>query len=169
MEMELCWFTMSGWEPRPKTYRAPSWSWASLDCPCRYDLGYMEVFRHSTLYAHVLNAHVVPSGPNIFGPVCAGVLKLGCTAMLHGELRKTRQYHKKHGYCWTTKVTVPFSSGHVALGVVLLDCMEDENGTVVVLPITAMTKELPRSEMKRSSTAIQENSRYHSSISALAK
>jgi hypothetical protein len=158
MEIQLCWFTESGWEPRPKTYRAPSWSWASLDCPCRYS--YSKLLHYSTLYAHVLDAHVVPSGLNSFGPVCAGVLKLGCTAMLQGELRTTRQYSKARGYhYWTTEVTINFSSGHLDLHAALPDCMEDENGMVFILPITSVAEELPQPDViSNSSPAIHDNS-----------
>jgi hypothetical protein len=155
MEIQLCWIAESRWEPRPKTYRAPSWSWASLDCACHYN--YLKLLHCSTLYAHVLDAHVVPSGLNSFGQVCAGVLKLGFTAMLQGELRTTKQFSKDGYHYWKTSVTITFSSGHLSLNA-MPDCMEDENGMVFILPIISVAMKTARSDAQRSSfTAIYDN------------
>jgi hypothetical protein len=65
MEIQLCWFAYINWQARPKAYRAPSWSWASVDSACYYP----ETLQYATLqaHAHVLDAHVVPSGRDCFG------------------------------------------------------------------------------------------------------
>ncbi|KFY11433.1 hypothetical protein V492_04458 [Pseudogymnoascus sp. VKM F-4246] len=73
-------------------YRAPSWSWASVD-----DKGYVyysprhEGFEY-VYYAHVLSANVVPVGKELFGELKGGELQMSFSVMLVGQL-KTRKGH----------------------------------------------------------------------------
>jgi hypothetical protein len=56
---------------RPNTWRAPSWSWASLDAPIRFlPLAY------KNLVAKVINCHTEPAGQDKFGAVLAGALEI---------------------------------------------------------------------------------------------
>ncbi|KAF4629849.1 hypothetical protein G7Y89_g8298 [Cudoniella acicularis] len=60
---------------RPLVYRAPSWSWASVDGPVRIRGGARPGER---VCIQVLHARIVPKGANIFGEVSGGILRLGC-------------------------------------------------------------------------------------------
>ena len=69
-------------------YRAPSWSWASVD-----EKGFVHYSPKSegtkyVYYAHVLDANVVPAGKEEFGELVGGELRMSYSAMLAGELNK---------------------------------------------------------------------------------
>ena len=56
---------------RPVEYRAPSWSWASLDAPVKYiPLSY------ANLVSHVTKVEVVPQGQDIYSKVSSGNLEI---------------------------------------------------------------------------------------------
>jgi hypothetical protein len=57
---------------RPKAYRAPSWSWASLNGNVYFPGLYLERTKYSTL----LDYQVVASGENRFGQVTSGFIAL---------------------------------------------------------------------------------------------
>ncbi len=57
---------------RPLCYRAPSWSWASVDCPVRYLPGRIESSKVTVVDVHVQRL----PGKNQFGRVTGGYLKL---------------------------------------------------------------------------------------------
>lgn len=86
LEMRLCWRTCAN-KPRVYPYRAPSWSWMSVDGP-------IEMFRIGiesqiiVQYAHVIDARVITAGPDPFGQVEGGVLKLGVKYMLPGKTKR---------------------------------------------------------------------------------
>ncbi|RFU28712.1 hypothetical protein B7463_g7603, partial [Scytalidium lignicola] len=69
-------------------YRAPSWSWASVD-----EKGFVhysprfEGIEH-VYYAHVLSASVVPAGKEPFGELEGGELRMSYSVMLAGQLKK---------------------------------------------------------------------------------
>ncbi|TVY15015.1 hypothetical protein LARI1_G006653 [Lachnellula arida] len=69
-------------------YRAPSWSWASVDekgfvhyAPKLEGIEYV-------YYAHILDANVVPAGKEPFGQLVGGELRMSYSVMLAGELNK---------------------------------------------------------------------------------
>ena len=69
-------------------YRAPSWSWASVD-----EKGYVSYKpRHKGIeyvyFAHVLSAYVVPAGKELFGELKGGELRMSYSVMLIGKLNK---------------------------------------------------------------------------------
>ena len=58
---------------KPEQYRAPSWSWASLDCK------YLEWFQDSeceTSFAKLLSVETTLKGPDCFGQVSAGSIEV---------------------------------------------------------------------------------------------
>lgn len=68
-------------------YRAPSWSWASVDekgfvyyLPRRKELEYV-------YHAHVIGANVVPAGNEVFGELVGGELQMSYSVMLVGGLK----------------------------------------------------------------------------------
>lgn len=56
---------------RPPVYRAPSWSWASLDGPVKFEL-----LSYGSLVARVRDCVVTPSGSDGFGRVSSGQLDI---------------------------------------------------------------------------------------------
>jgi hypothetical protein len=74
---DLCWTVISD-STRPKTYRAPSWSWASLDGevsagdprPCSYP------FKEIHPRPKILNAETTSVDENLCGQVSSGFLKI---------------------------------------------------------------------------------------------
>ncbi|KAG4432648.1 hypothetical protein IFR05_011873 [Cadophora sp. M221] len=90
---QLCWALRGKTEPRPATYRAPSWSWASCDGPVTthpwsgYDF-------FAKLEDVVL--HTVADG-NMFGEVLGGVLSLSCEFMFVAKVTKFKSMsHTTH-------------------------------------------------------------------------
>ncbi|KAL3426699.1 heterokaryon incompatibility protein [Phlyctema vagabunda] len=74
-------------------YRAPSWSWASMD-----ENGYVYYIpRFGSLeyvyYAHFLSAEVVSAGDSPFGEIEAGELRMSYSLMLAGRLKKFPNVH----------------------------------------------------------------------------
>ncbi|OBT61835.1 hypothetical protein VE03_08808 [Pseudogymnoascus sp. 23342-1-I1] len=68
-------------------YRAPSWSWASVD-----EKGFVSYYpRQERLeyvyYAHVIGAYIVPAGKELFGELKGGELRMSYSVMLVGQLR----------------------------------------------------------------------------------
>jgi hypothetical protein len=61
--------TVLGEATKPEEYRAPSWSWASLDAPVRFI-----PLSFSNLVAKVFKCNVIPSGNDVYGRVKAGKL-----------------------------------------------------------------------------------------------
>ena len=69
---------------RPKSYRAPSWSWASIDGPVRYMMESPVSLEKVLPAIDVLNAHIEPRGLDKLGEVAAGWIKLaGPLKMAH--------------------------------------------------------------------------------------
>ncbi|KAF6839367.1 heterokaryon incompatibility protein [Colletotrichum plurivorum] len=84
---QLPWRLNSGRRKRP-AWRAPSWSWMSVDiqvwCSRFYDeLNPSEVFKQ---YVQVLDVWTTPSGPDPFGQISDGLLSLACSALVGAQL-----------------------------------------------------------------------------------
>ncbi|KAH7009204.1 heterokaryon incompatibility protein-domain-containing protein [Microdochium trichocladiopsis] len=58
------------------TYRAPSWSWASMDGPVRYDAWWWSCARAETVAVDLLHCHIEPSGADHFGNVRDGFIRI---------------------------------------------------------------------------------------------
>lgn len=125
-------------KPRPE-WRAPTWSWASVDGPVdlpaygdwspaqREVEGLVEEY-----YVQVLQAKTTPSGPDPFGPVDSGELTLSCSYLVRGHLRQAVGLGELNE-------AIVLDSG---LGVypVKIDCWEDalfnSEGVVYLLPVS---------------------------------
>ena len=83
IEAQLCWRDEEPRE-RPTTWRAPSWSWASVDGPVSYRTTQEGTCDDS--YAHVMDASVTPLDGDIFGELSAGTLHVACSGILIGDL-----------------------------------------------------------------------------------
>lgn len=83
IEAQLCW-RVSVPLPRLKTWRAPSWSWASVDGVVTYEPTQPGVYDDN--YARVLDAWVTPLGNDPFGELSGGGLRIACAAMLCGRI-----------------------------------------------------------------------------------
>lgn len=83
IEAQLCWRVD---EPRTRlaNWRAPSWSWASVDGPISYKTTQEGICDDS--YAHVVNASVTPLAGDMFGELSAGTLQITCTGIVLGDL-----------------------------------------------------------------------------------
>lgn len=78
-----------GWMPRSKNkrpdWRAPTWSWTSIDAKTLY----WRYWSHDQLakneYVQVLDAKTTLAGSDPFGALSGGELQLRCTAMVRGH------------------------------------------------------------------------------------
>jgi hypothetical protein len=94
IEEQLCWkvepfqlMTMpkTRLKPRP-AYRAPSWSWASIDSAIELDDLHLRRYRYQN-YARVLDAKTYPvDGQDQFGQISAGWIRIACRGLLYGRL-----------------------------------------------------------------------------------
>lgn len=86
----LCWRHHGHLCPKPKVYRAPTWSWAAVDGETRYNTNVIV-----EEYTHVLHTNVIPAGTDSFGKIVAGVLTLCCSILIPGTLQEhdTEQDH----------------------------------------------------------------------------
>jgi hypothetical protein len=83
IEAQLCW-RADGPKIRPTEWRAPSWSWASVDGP----ISYMPTQRDicDDTYARVVDASVTPLAGDVFGQLSAGTLHIECADMILGRV-----------------------------------------------------------------------------------
>lgn len=83
IEAQLCW-RVEELRTRPTTWRAPSWSWASVDGPILYMPTQEGTCDDS--YAHVVDASITPLAGDVFGELSAGTLHISCTGIVLGDL-----------------------------------------------------------------------------------
>ncbi|KAL9622200.1 MAG: hypothetical protein Q9160_003383 [Pyrenula sp. 1 TL-2023] len=85
-EAQMCWMAQAPGK-RPPSWRSPTWSWSSLDG----GLGYHHVARarrpdcEQDGYAHLLDTKIALRGPDPFGQVTAGTIRIGCSSLLVGH------------------------------------------------------------------------------------
>ena len=100
IEEQLCWkvepfqlMTMPKprLKPRP-AYRAPSWSWASIDSAIELDDLHLQRYRYQN-YARVLDAKTYPvGGQDQFGQISAGWIRIACKGLLYGRLSTRKSF-----------------------------------------------------------------------------
>lgn len=83
IEAQLCW-RVDGSRVRPTTWRAPTWSWASVDGPVSYMPTQSGICDDQ--HAHVVDARVTPLAGDVFGELSAGVLHIACTGLVLGDV-----------------------------------------------------------------------------------
>ncbi|KAF6818396.1 heterokaryon incompatibility protein [Colletotrichum musicola] len=84
---QLPWYIYLERRKRP-AWRAPSWSWMSVDSSAGYSQFYNEfsppeIFKQ---YVQVLDVWTTPSGPDLFGQISDGLLSLACSALVGAQL-----------------------------------------------------------------------------------
>jgi hypothetical protein len=125
IEAQLCWHAMN---PRLRpAWRAPSWSWMSIDgkvfSKCRWkDINHMQ-----DTYAHVFDVNIELLGQDPFGEVRSGYVSITCSGMLAATPSQNN--------------TVRFDSDSAADDVYPIrpDCINDkeekDSGSVYLLPL----------------------------------
>jgi hypothetical protein len=89
LELQLCWevsfrpYAIN--ESRVVPYRAPSWSWASVDA--RIEFPQMTTYSPGCLNIQVLQVQVTMSSPNQFGNCKNGILRLSCDLLIHVTIK----------------------------------------------------------------------------------
>lgn len=132
VEEQLCW---RRWRSEPDVkrpaWRAPSWSWTSVDGRVTWYKRQKGVLE--TNYAHVLNASTTPYADNPFGQVTGGVICLACSSMVAGRLVPWNKFNKQ-GFnilLHADKEDKEFP--------IQIDCLEDgqqeDTGPIYLLPI----------------------------------
>lgn len=85
----LSW-SVSGERRKRPTWRAPSWSWMSVDSQtCYYQWGIWsptKLIKDRREYISVQDAWTTPYGPDPFGQVSGGLLSIKCSALVRAEL-----------------------------------------------------------------------------------
>lgn len=85
----LTW-SVSGERRKRPAWRAPSWSWMSVDseaCYCQWGFWFPTVaMNNEKKYISVQDAWTTPSGPDPFGQVSGGLLSIKCSALVQAEL-----------------------------------------------------------------------------------
>ncbi|KAF6789082.1 heterokaryon incompatibility protein [Colletotrichum sojae] len=81
---QLLW-TVAGKRRQRPSWRAPTWSWASVDGGAYYrTYWYHDTFlREAKHYVQVLDVWTTSVGPDPFGQVSNGLLSLACSALMH--------------------------------------------------------------------------------------
>lgn len=109
-------------------WRAPTWSWTSLDGGVEIASFFMD---GSKQYTTLLDAWTTPAGPDPFGAVTGGELVLACSHLLQADLKVENGESKAAASALTAMGPVD----------VVLDCslnteaMEENNNLVFLLPI----------------------------------
>lgn len=136
MEEQLCWSPLMVRRPRPKGYRAPSWSWAAIDGEVSYQNFSTFMSRDRTLCTKVMDVQMTLSSTNPFGQVRGGNLTLGCTAMLFGVYCTSVVATSRGHTIQESNIKIAFFGGEFLLPVEL-DCSEEvhDSEKIYVLPI----------------------------------
>lgn len=83
IEAQLCW-RADGPKIRPTEWRAPSWSWASVDGPISYMPTQQNICDDT--YARVVDASVTPLAGDVFGQLSAGTLHIEFADIVLGRV-----------------------------------------------------------------------------------
>jgi hypothetical protein len=81
IETQLCWKPDAPGVRPP--WRAPSWSWTSVDGRVMYPTNQARLYEN--VYTHIVDADMTAAGEDAFGQITRGVLRLGCSAILVGH------------------------------------------------------------------------------------
>jgi hypothetical protein len=117
---------------RPSTFRAPSWSWASLDGDVRY-IPRSKLRRSEEFHAELLDVKVTPAGIDPFGEVSGGI------ATLRGPLKHVDMvYLNQDNEGVELRASLPNNQGGLHVGDAWMDgeLGQAEHGGVWVLRIS---------------------------------
>lgn len=139
---QLCWRAVVHKDSRKRPdWRAPTWSWASIDRGVFGSWYPRGLLGNDTLNecVRLLDVWTTPSGPDPFGAVSNGELKLGCYALVRGRLSSQRPSSPSDVSAHeTSKLHISLEASE-QLFIVYLDCYGDIDTTkdtdVYLLPV----------------------------------
>ncbi|KAK7398743.1 hypothetical protein QQX98_011887 [Neonectria punicea] len=128
--------------PRKKRpeWRAPTWSWASVDGQVAYWAGWDHdgLVKEMEEYIRVLDVWTIPSGSDPFGPVSGGELSVACSVLVRGYLVESSDFETTAPLRSYGNERVLVETGVQPFGVVM-DCLDDEysqrNDPLYLLPL----------------------------------
>ncbi|KAH6618240.1 heterokaryon incompatibility protein-domain-containing protein [Chaetomium sp. MPI-SDFR-AT-0129] len=107
---------------RPVNWRAPSWSWISIDVPTSYwDHWDHPLSQQLKKYIYVLEAWTTLAGPDPCGQVDGGELSIGCSALIHGRVQR------QEGYCVNSSTPLLLLETGTLPVPISIDCLDDES------------------------------------------
>jgi hypothetical protein len=136
IELQLLW--VQQWPgrrlPRGSEYRAPSWSWASVDE--KGFVYYSPRLKESTYvyHAHVIDAQVEPVDKDPFGELVGGVLRMSCSVMLAGKLKKIKSEKEDRRFDYN-EVDIESQDGKKETFRMYPDSDEYDGEQIYVLPV----------------------------------
>lgn len=127
LEAHLCWWVSTP-QKRP-AWRAPSWSWASVNGPIRVFLHDTYADLYSDVYMHVQDARTIHLEEDPFGAVTGGWLRATSTGLLPARLVGNEIVEVQLGRDWESARHFPFAP----------DCLDEAAGNrindVYLLPV----------------------------------
>ncbi|KAM0318573.1 hypothetical protein ACHAO8_001664 [Botrytis cinerea] len=132
IEVKLLWWK-DDQSTKSDVYRAPSWSWASIDGRVITEPPGMRIYK-GRIHVHIISAFVTPLvGFSPFGEVRAGNLRISCKALLSGNIHKA--VNSPHSLFPKRKWSFNLSNGkEILYGYeVYLDSEIDEKKVVLLL------------------------------------
>lgn len=152
LEYQLCWVVYD--KKRRPTYRAPSWSWASIDGTVGWTGWYgtwrFQKRRHLQLtertYTRIRDVNVTAVS-DAFGQVSGGVLTLACSVMATANVGRMTWARRRRGAEDREVACLILACGHrwplppEYTPHICMDCIEDGiQGTVYILPLYARSR-----------------------------
>jgi len=135
IEEQLCWRRRGSKPTLRPTWRAPSWSWASVDGRVSWYPTQERVLE--TKYAHLLDASMIKYGHDPFGQVTSGVIRLACSTIAVGTLVRSEKSNEPESVEGIITMIHIANSKHEFP--IQIDCLDDVyqegNGTIHLLPI----------------------------------
>ncbi|KAF7893886.1 hypothetical protein EAF00_007400 [Botryotinia globosa] len=84
LEEQLCWRLAGSKASKRPLWRAPSWSWASIDGRVTWPTSSPRFL--DARYAHVVDANTTPYSYDTFGQIIDGFIRLACSTMAAGHI-----------------------------------------------------------------------------------
>lgn len=126
LEEQLCWdrwgYESSIVRPRPP-WRAPTWSWASIDGAVSWYTRQKGVLE--TTYVQVLDANTTKYGYDPFGQVSSGFIRLACSTMAAGYLVHPSESNNPEPE--EDAIIVSYAGNRELNVSILMDCQDDSN------------------------------------------
>lgn len=128
LEEQLCWgrhdwaSDSSTMRPRPP-WRAPTWSWASIDGEVTWYTRQKGILE--TTHVKVLHANTTKYGYDPFGQVTSGVIRLACSSLAAGYLVYSSESNNPEPK--EEAFIVPYAGNRELNFSVQIDCQDDRN------------------------------------------
>jgi len=156
LEQNLCWarhlrFSNPKIGAKRTPYRAPSWSWASIDDPVRWDLYTIDDILDATETQTVINIQsfdILPAGEDTMGGLLDAQLKTTCGPLIRSQIvSELISVHMRYSDAWAMQLhshkSLPFS---ITCGLILDReesnlLMKNLRESIFLLPV--LTRRLP--------------------------